>query len=646
MMLACTLNAQRNVDSLFYLMETRSGKHKSSVSYELANYFIQNELCDYPKVIHPTDNKKYVESVAYQGMASYCYEKGDFQRTLQYAFEALNLVPSTVDSLPYFNVACYEVIEAAYFRLGQYDKSLQFAEKHYKVSKQLKDNAMESSALNTYSAIYLVTEKLKDAEKYARQAIDIERKLNDDKSLAIRLGMMSDIKLKQRKPDEALKYIEEALEIDRKAGRIDKVGVRLSQKADICMAKNDWVLCRKLLLEAKDIFKKTDNIVSYAITLKQLGRTEMKLNHPDQAEKYMLEGVRICEDIGFKQILQILYSELSDLYRETDPRKALNYFEKSANLKDTLHSEEQMKQLNEFKIRYETQEKENQLSLQQIKNKRRMNMIIILIFCLLLTIVFLVETIFLNRIRKKRNAELEEMNETKNKFFSIVSHDLKNPVIAQKQMLDLLNTNFDSIPSQEMKECIYQMKLSNDSLNRLLKDLLQWVSLESGRMVYTPTRIDLKKLVEDVLAQQKSQAQNKNISVVHNIKDDCYVTEDKNFMEFILRNFLSNAVKFSYPDGLVRIEYTCDKGQCILSVVDQGIGMSASQCEKLFKSRAVSQNGTNGEPGTGLGMLLCKEIADKGGNTLYVQSEQGKGTTVSLSVTPSAPTTSKNYNTL
>lgn len=626
------LSAQTNVDSLFKNFESETGKQKSQTALALAQHFVKEGYSEYPTSLKKGDSKTLLESVIYIGMANYYYENGDFHSGLHCGHLALKSIPTTLDSANYLTESCYEVLSAIYFRLSDYDKALEQAELQYDMAEKLKNASMKSSALNTYAAIYLVTNRFSEAAKYAQKAIDIERKTNNDKALAIRLGMMSDIKLKEDKPDEALVYIEEALELDRKANREDKVGVRLSQKADILMAKKDWKQCLEILLQAKDIFKKTNNIVSYTITLKQLGQVEMHLQHTQSAEKYLLEAVEICNNIGFKQILPILYNNLYTLYLKSDTQKALYYLEKCDALKDTINSEERLRQLNEFEIKFDTQEKEKQLLLQQLKNKRKLYLIIILGFVLSLVITLLVFAIRLNRTRKRKNDVLESLNETKNKFFSIISHDLRNPVAAQKRMLEFIHTNYDNIDNDDLKESIYQLKLSNDSLARLVKDLLQWGSIQSGRLVYSPTRLNLKMIVEDTIDKLRTQANAKGIQILHNIDPETYINEDLNITEFILRNLLSNALKFSHANSNIEVDFANQNGKGQLSVIDHGVGMTPEQVQKLFKFKVQSTQGTDGEPGTGLGLMVCKEMADLSHNDLSVTSEEGKGTTFTLSV--------------
>lgn len=634
LLLSCVYlaSAQINVDSLFQHFESESGKQKHKTALTLAQHFVKENYSDYPSSIHSTDNKKLIKTVVYLGMSNYFYENGNFQQGIRCGNTALSTIPVNIDSSDYLTESCYEVLSAIYFRLGDYNKSLNQAEMQYNLAEKLKNASMKSSALNTYSAIYLVTNRFEEAEKYAQKAIDIERKTKNDKALAIRLGMMSDIKLKERKPDEALIYIEEALELDKKAKREEKVGIRLSQKADILMAKSDWKQSQEILLQAKEIFKKTNNIVSYTITLKQLGQVAMNLNQSQDAEKYLLKAVDICNNIGFKQILPILYNNLYHLYLDKDTQKALHYLEKCDALKDTINSEEHMRQLSEFEIKFDTQEKENQLIIQQMKNTRKMNMIIVMILIVVLLAILLVSNIKLSRTRKRRNIELEAINETKNKFFSIISHDLRNPVAAQKRMLDFLHTNHNNINEKDLKESIYQLKLSNDSLSKLVKDLLQWGSIQSGRLTYNPEQLNLKLVVENTINNLQTQANNKNIRIEHNIVPGTYINEDLHFTEFILRNILSNAIKFSHPDSCININFSTQIGKGTLSVIDHGVGMNAEQLEKLFKYKVHSTQGTEGEMGTGLGLMVCKEMANLGNNALTVKSEEGKGTTFSLSV--------------
>jgi len=258
--------------------------------------------------------------------------------------------------------------------------------------------------------------------------------------------------------------------------------------------------------------------------------------------------------------------------------------------------------------------------------------IIALIVVLLLAVTLSIVFIKLSNERRRRNEELEKLNETKNRLFSIISHDLKNSVFSQKRMLDLINENFDDFEHTELKDSVRALKGNADSLNLLLLDLLQWALIDGGRIVYTPVRLELKELVDRCVAMQTEQASKKQITITHDVEDAFYVTEDAHFVEFVLRNLLSNAIKFSHPESEVNVVVTDRENQVELAVVDHGVGMCNKQLEQLFKIGMVSSKGTAGEVGSGLGLMVCKEMMDRSNGKIWAESEEGSGSKITFTL--------------
>lgn len=626
------LSAAPNVDSLFKVFESASRNDKNKLSETLVRQFIKEEYISYPRKLTTSTHKKLLEAAVYLGMANYYYDKGDFLYSIDCAHLALQIVPTTVDSVLIFKSDCYEILAAAYFRDGMFDKSLSFAQKSEEIANRLNNDNLRSSALNTYAAVYLSMGRLKQAEKYIREAIQIERKQRQTGPLAIRLGMMSDILVKQTRYEEALVYINEALHLDSVAGRTEKMAVRFSQKADIFLATKNWSACVATCLRALDIFRKTGNLVSQAITLKQLGNAEMQLKHRSQAEAYYLESASICEKIGFRQILQIDYYNLYSIYKDYDIQKALDYLERSNALKDTLFSQERDQMLSEFEIKYNTQEKEIKLSLLEMKNRKKNYLITLLVFLSLLSVLSLVGFSFAYRNRKKRNQQLTEMIDEKDRYTSIISHDLKNPIAAQKHLTEILYENFENLPVEEMRYCLNELRKSTGSLDDLLFDLLQWSSLNCGRIVYNPVRLNFRSSVESTFRKLSTQASAKNVELKHNVFTDSYVEEDLHFVEFILRNLMTNAIKFSNPNSVVILNVEDAGAHLKVSITDSGVGMTQECQEHLFDTKTRSSKGTQGETGTGLGLVVCHQMIQKSGNHISVESQLGEGTTVTFTM--------------
>ena len=621
--------ANCNIDSLYNLYIQKEGRQQESLARNLVNCFTEDGYYDYDVSVKHLNNKQSFQMLLHIGLSTYTYEHNDFQHAIQYALQAESFTPK--DSLNW-RCSCYELLNVSYQRIGDYTKALEYAQKAYDAGSLLQDEQIRSNALNSLAAIHCSTGHPEDALQYINQAIDIEResKAGNGKSLAIRLGSKSEILSLLNRYDEALTCIEEALSIDSAAGRNDKVGIRLSQKAGILMNMRQWKECQRICLQAMKIFEANGSAIDKIITLKQMGICEREMRQYHEAEQHLLEAEQACKEIKFQPLLWKIQYELSQLYRRQGKlEQALSYLETSYANKESLNKEEFDKILGENKIKYETLEKEQQINLQNITIKNQRVLSIVLICILVLICIVAIISYHLAIIRKKRNKELAEMNRTKDRIFSIVSHDLRNPVAAQKQVIDYMVENYDVLEETDKKEQLEALKQSQDGLKNLISNLLDWSSVASGRFTYKPTRVDLNTLVRKSVSFIDTQRQKKNITIRQQIQEQCFVYTDVNFTEIILRNILSNAIKFSHQDGIIDIQSIEEKQVASIAITDYGIGMTEEQLANLFTYHN-STTGTAGEPGSGIGLIVCKKLADMGKEKLTVTSEEGKGSTFSI----------------
>lgn len=639
LLLPALLFAQTDADSLFRLYEQSSGIRQNAVANQLIDQFVQEDLYDWPVPDRKSSDRKFNEMLVYLGMGLSELDGSRFAQAAELGLKAEKLIPK--DSLHWMS-SCYELLNVAYFRQGEFVKALDYAQKDYEVGEQLGDDRIRSSALNSLAAIHCYTKHLDKALEYINRAIDIERKGNDDRALAIRLGVKCEILLLADRPDDALEAIEEAIEIDRKAGRTEKVGIRLSQKSDIFANRQRWEECRATCLQALEIFEQTNNTVDKIITLKQLGACETQLKLYDEAERHLLEGEALCLRTGFRPQLCRIQRNLSDLYRVTGRLdKAMDYLERSVALKDSLNEERQQKIIGEYQLRFDLKEKEQEVEMQREAIHRRNIITYSLLVVFFLAVLLAISGYRLAKVRQKRNAELEEANLVKDRYFSIISHDLKNPVKAQTQLLGHLSEHYDEVDDTTKKRQIQALKESGEHLSELLTNLLDWASIESGRMTCNPIRVDLAAVVRKSVKVVQTAAAEKQIRIEPQLIENGYAFTDLNCVETILRNLLSNAIKFSHPGGSVEVVTAPDGNRIALSVIDHGVGMNDELKARLFRRQDISTLGTREETGTGLGLIVCHTLAQLAHADLTFDSVVGEGSTFTLHL----PTNESSFNT-
>lgn len=235
---------------------------------------------------------------------------------------------------------------------------------------------------------------------------------------------------------------------------------------------------------------------------------------------------------------------------------------------------------------------------------------------------------------EERTKQLQELNATKDKFFSIIAHDLKNPFNTLLGFSELLTTNITRYSEKEIKEFIDIIYQTSKNGFALLENLLQWSRSQTGKINFSPTDIDLKNVVENNVFMLDSIAKKKDITLKSTLSEDIQAVADENMVNTILRNIISNAIKFTKNGGEVVVSANVEKAKMItLSITDNGVGIKQNDIEKLFKIDANhSTVGTENEMGTGLGLILCKEFVKKHNGQIWVESEVNKGTTFSFTL--------------
>ena len=231
----------------------------------------------------------------------------------------------------------------------------------------------------------------------------------------------------------------------------------------------------------------------------------------------------------------------------------------------------------------------------------------------------------LEKLVDERTAELAEANATKDKFFSIIAHDLKGAFNSLMGLSDFLIADFGNLPDSERMEILSHIKAVSDSSYKLLQNLLDWARVQTGKIPFSPEMVDLSLAVENEFTFFTGQALQKQI-ILKKVMPDSPVMAfaDLNMLSTILRNMLSNALKFTYPGGQITVSLKPGTDFVELSVSDTGIGISPEDVARLFKvSEHVKSYGTNREEGTGLGLILCREFVEKHGGAISVESSPG-----------------------
>ena len=236
------------------------------------------------------------------------------------------------------------------------------------------------------------------------------------------------------------------------------------------------------------------------------------------------------------------------------------------------------------------------------------------------------EIVVKNAELDERNRQLWEIIAAKDKFFSIISHDLKNTFSSIVNFTSYLKNNFRSMDASDIERSMASINQSSSQVYELLDNLLNWALSQTGKIEFKPEAIDLKAVINETVKNSSVAAGNKKIRIVTKLENEFTAYADGNMLKTILRNLLSNAVKFSHAGGIVEIAVNRAMEGVAISVEDDGIGISGEHLKNLFKiDSSVKTSGTQNEKGSGLGLILCREFVEINGGKISVESEPGSG---------------------
>lgn len=239
----------------------------------------------------------------------------------------------------------------------------------------------------------------------------------------------------------------------------------------------------------------------------------------------------------------------------------------------------------------------------------------------------------LEKLVEERTAALEQANATKDKFFSIIAHDMKDNFGGLLGYMEMLTTEYDRFGEEEKRVMVNTIDDLSQQLYKLLHNLLEWANIQTGTMAFNPSNFPLNAFILDEITLLKNYAEAKEQTLMFKQSEEVMVFGDESMISSVLRNVVMNAVKFTAPKGAIEISVSKTGNQACVMVEDNGIGISPDNLKRLFKvNESVKTYGTNQESGTGLGLILCKEFIEKNGGTISITSEVGSGTTVTFTI--------------
>ena len=616
--LLALLAPAQDIDSLFRVFENSRGE----AAYQAA-LAIDEVIGRDPNFEADTD-KDEVKLKVLRTMILYYFDNDDFQHVVKYSEVGIEHYRK-IDDL--FNLAgCYMTLANAYQRLGQLDKAIDCYNQCSEIMDEMGGEMAEVNkryVMNNIAEIYLAMNEYDSAEELYRKCLAMLGDVvpNDTASnldLATYYQNIAEVHIAQNK-DDAVDYAEQSLELSQRyqdtPNKIINRRMSLS-KAYVGIGKVEEG--KSLLDQALQLAKDNNEVFLQAVILLQKG---------DYAQ-----AIAMAEENHYDELLQKALEDAYRAERDVNPRLALEYYERSVMMKDSVFNETQQQLIRDYQVRYAMQEKEHELQMEQEKAKR--NRMYVMVLTVIAALLLLIAVIWyrLAQVRKKRAEELAHLNETKSHLLSIVSHDVKTPVSAICQVLRGITDGYDTITDTDKKAHLMMLRSTSEALKERMENIIHWVKQELESSVVTREEFNLHPMIEECIKMLETAIRVKSLKVVNNVPKDLKACDDTAVVSLVLQNLLGNAVKFSYPDGEITIEAEKKNGSIWVAVADNGMGISEKKLEKIFNYMTTSSKGVGGETGTGIGLFVSKQFIDKIGGEITIESSKGQGTTVRFSI--------------
>jgi signal transduction histidine kinase len=560
-------------------------------------------------------------------------------------------------------------------------KELETAEE---IETKLNDESSINRIKNQKAVVYTAMKRYDIALELLNQIMAFNYAKGLKSSYAFTLFNISNIFLEKKEYDKALEGYLKVLEINKNDNNPNKelTAAIYSNIGEVYYNKGQYELSYKYRKTSLDLYKEINFKNQIANTEMDIGLSLMKLKDYFQSTRYLSSALEGSKSINYAEgiktaleyftILNIetrhypaalktcneleslsvsskdssnlvkCYKMYADIYFKTgNYEPSAEYFKRYIELTDIIDSRENKQKFLELEKNYLTEEKEfdnkvlrKENELQKIKLSDENKLLWVISSGVIIALVLLLLLMIQRKKIKYQNRKLEEDIVSMDKFFSIISHDLRSPFQGFAGLTKIMAEDINSFSMAELSELSKAMHKSVNNLSRMMTNLLDWARMKQGEFSYIPKELGLHERISENLELINKLIEQKGIEIILEIPQEMYVYADEEMLNSILRNLLTNAVKFTNKNGKVIVSAKETNDNYVeIGVTDNGIGMSANLIKKLFRmEEKVGRKGTAGEESTGLGLLVCKQFVEKHGGKIWVESKEGAGSTFYFTV--------------
>lgn len=576
--------------------------------------------------------------------------RGDFVTALNYDKARLPIAISTNDSIHI--ASSLNFLGNDYLNLGEYDEAYYYFTQSYKISRAIKDSIQLAIALHNVGIVFKEVGQFDLSLDHLELSSKISELSEDFDGPAYTMNEVGDVYFRKGEYDSAETELFNALTLARQREIKILEPEIISRLARLYLYMNNFKKSSAYYDTLEMLHLKTQN--EFGLAEAQLGKGKLLFSQKDYdgASNLILEALSIAKRLDARTLEIDCLNALSTLSEDRgDFQNALKYNKQSKSLQDSLFSQDMMEKIFQDQIERQTESKDLMIAelseaqaRQAIEIKRQSFLKNIMVVVLALTAILLF-TVYqsgqrrrkINKLllehqneMKKRSLELEQLNQVKDKFFSVISHDLRSPINALSAILDMMAKN--QIKSEELPKLTQELQLQFNHTKNLINNLLDWTLLQMDKLRIQAVKVDLQALVTENF-KLLSSLHLKEIKLTNLIPDGTFAYADLNMINLVFRNLILNGMKFTEPGGEIKVKVETQGNDLVVAVEDNGVGISPEIQKILFeKTSGYSTRGTANEKGTGLGLILCKEFVERNNGRIWLKSEEGKGSTFYFTV--------------
>lgn len=581
----------------------------------------------------------------------YMFGQEDYEKAMDLFIRSLAIEDSL--QLTQQKVITYLAIAEVFLHTGNLKKSDEALDQALVLNKTSEDQDIVAFILTKQGEIKTSEGELDAAEQSYKAVLNIVESINTPETEAKALFNLAVVYSKQDKLESALTTFKQALAIYRaeqdpaqEAFTLNEIGnlYALMKNHEKALANHVVSLeIRQRLKDKSALAQSYNNIGALYLAQKNLERAVANID-------LALASAQAAQD---QHEMRRSYDLLSLSFREArDFEKALRYRDLFVEMNDFIQRDINQQKLVDAEVNYQLEKRESQIDrLESIRSarerelaaERQMRSFLIALIGLAVVIALLVLYLYFVKRRtnkvlqiandtvRNQNVQLTELNATKDKFFSIISHDLKGPLNSLTSFSGLLINHTDSLSKDEIKMLANDLDKSLKNLFALLENLLEWSRSQTGNIEFKSEPFDLTAMLQQNKELLSAQAGNKKITIENNVHSAIQVNAHRHSVNTVVRNLISNAIKFTPEGGKITLSAKPEQNRLVVSIADNGVGMSKEVIDKLFRiDTKHTTKGTANEKGTGLGLILCKDFIEKNGGKIWVTSEPGKGSVFSF----------------